>query len=425
MPFKVRWRMFEKLVTTTQGRPENYGLPKPDHHFGEAHPTVSGRILDRISHGTVTPKKNIARLEGDRVHFEDGTSVHADVVIYCTGYKITFPFFDEDFISAPDNHIELFRRVYHPDIDNVFFVALLQPLGAIMPLAEAQGQWIADYLKGEYLLPPKQELLKDIHDDQQAMRKRYVAVQAPHDPGRLRRLPRGPAEGARGGRRARPQGGLRAAGAAAGRRRRGGRRVSAGPVLGRREATKQANRAAILDAARDVFADIGFGAASVRDIIRGTGLAAGTFYNYFPDKESVLAALLEESAVEARARVAAARARATTLREFVEGAYRAYFEYLAEDRATFEMLRRNAGTIREMFDEPAIGAGTEELATDLRAAIDAGLLPEMDTEYMAAAMVGAGVEVGVRMLDRDPPDVDGATAFVTELFLAGIARLPR
>ena len=101
--------------------------------------------------------------------------MHADVVIYCTGYKITFPFFDEDFLAAPDNHIELFRRVFHPEIDNLHFVALLQPLGAIMPLAEAQGQWIADYLKGEYHLPSKDGLMKDIHDDQQAMRKRYVA----------------------------------------------------------------------------------------------------------------------------------------------------------------------------------------------------------------------------------------------------------
>ena len=80
------------------GAPERYGLPKPDHRFGEAHPTVSGRILDRIQHGTVTPKPNIERLEGSRVHFVDGTSVEADVVVYCTGYKITFPFFDQDLI---------------------------------------------------------------------------------------------------------------------------------------------------------------------------------------------------------------------------------------------------------------------------------------------------------------------------------------
>ena len=75
------------------------------------------------------------------------------MVVYCTGYKITFPFFDEDFISAPENHIELYRRVFHPDIANVFFIGLLQPLGAIMPLAEAQGAWVGDYLVGDYALP--------------------------------------------------------------------------------------------------------------------------------------------------------------------------------------------------------------------------------------------------------------------------------
>ena len=76
-------------------RPSSYGLPKPDHRFGEAHPTISGRILDRIQHGAITPKPNIASLDGDNVRFVDGTAVEADVVVYCTGYKITFPFFDE------------------------------------------------------------------------------------------------------------------------------------------------------------------------------------------------------------------------------------------------------------------------------------------------------------------------------------------
>ena len=81
---------------------ENYGLPTPDHKIAEAHPTVSGRILDRLAHGAITPKPNIAELRGDRVAFADGSEVEADVVVYCTGYKVTFPFFDEDFIAAPD-----------------------------------------------------------------------------------------------------------------------------------------------------------------------------------------------------------------------------------------------------------------------------------------------------------------------------------
>ena len=62
VPFKIRQRMIQQLVKSYAGPPERYGLPKPNHRFGEAHPTISGRILDRIQHGTVAPKPNIASL---------------------------------------------------------------------------------------------------------------------------------------------------------------------------------------------------------------------------------------------------------------------------------------------------------------------------------------------------------------------------
>ncbi len=176
IPFRIRQRMIHQVIKTTAGNPERFGLPKPDHKFGEAHPTVSGRILDRIAHGTITPKPNIAALEqASQVRFTDGSTVHADVVVYCTGYKITFPFFDPDFLSAPDNHIELFRRVFHPDMPGLYFIGLLQPLGAIMPLAEAQGEWVGDHLLGDYMLPPPAEVRADIAADQAAMHARYVA----------------------------------------------------------------------------------------------------------------------------------------------------------------------------------------------------------------------------------------------------------
>jgi AcrR family transcriptional regulator len=177
------------------------------------------------------------------------------------------------------------------------------------------------------------------------------------------------------------------------------------PPSGKREQTKAANRQAILDAAMHVFGDLGYGAATVRDIVRRTDLATGTFYNYFPDKESVLRALLEEAATEARVLVRAARRSS---------------EDLESDPLLFEMLRRNAGTIRALYDEPAIGAGTVELAEDLRAGIAAGLVPDLDAEYMARAMVGAAFEIAVLMLDREPVDVDGAVAFISGLFLGGM-----
>jgi dimethylaniline monooxygenase (N-oxide forming) len=174
IPFAVRRRIIEGLLRAYQGKMENYGLPKPDHRFGAAHPTVSADLLNRVAHGEIHPKPNISRLEGDRVRFADGSVEAADVIVYCTGYRVTFPFFDADLISAPDNDLPLYKRTFHPDIDNVFFVGLMQPLGAIMPIAERQGVWIADYLTGRYTLPDAEEIRADMKRERERMFRRYV-----------------------------------------------------------------------------------------------------------------------------------------------------------------------------------------------------------------------------------------------------------
>jgi AcrR family transcriptional regulator len=193
---------------------------------------------------------------------------------------------------------------------------------------------------------------------------------------------------------------------------------------GRRERTKVANRAAILDAARDVFAEHGYDGAAVRHIVGRTALAPGTFYNYFPDKESIFRALVEESIARVRERLREARREARDIEEFVGGAYRAYFEAMADDPTMFQLMRRNAGTIRAMLDDPVLAAGVGELLEDLEAAIERGELPPLDARYMARAMAGAGLEIAMEMFDRPgDPDVGGASAFATALFLGGIERM--
>jgi AcrR family transcriptional regulator len=188
-------------------------------------------------------------------------------------------------------------------------------------------------------------------------------------------------------------------------------------VIGRRERTKAANRAAILAAGREVFAEAGYDAAGVRDIVRRTSLASGTFYNYFPDKDAVFRALVESTAEEARARLRAARREARTPEDFVAGAYRAFFEFIVEDPDRFAFLRRNLEILRTRFGDAVLPASTEELAEDLRAAIEAGHMPPVDVDYCAHTMVAVGLELGARMIERTPPDVDGATRFASVLFL--------
>src|SRR5476649_1413896 len=103
---------------------------------------------------------------------------------------------------------------------------------------------------------------------------------------------------------------------------------------GKREQTKVANRQSILDAAREVFGELGYETATVRDIIRRTGLAAGTFYNYYRSKEEVFAALADDGARRFRPILHAEFLRAKDFESYLRGAIKAYFEFIvAEDAA--------------------------------------------------------------------------------------------
>jgi cation diffusion facilitator CzcD-associated flavoprotein CzcO len=175
MPAWLRWPLARVMIKATTGPMTRYGLKAPDHKFAQAHPTMSSRILDRLAHGAVTPKPNIERLEGKRVYFTDGTSVEADLIVYCTGYKITFPFFDEDLFAAEENQVDLYKHVVDPVTPGLYFIGLIQPLGAIMPIAERQSLLIADHLAGRYALPTAQAMRRDIERKQRKMQERYVA----------------------------------------------------------------------------------------------------------------------------------------------------------------------------------------------------------------------------------------------------------
>src|SRR5262249_44532407 len=154
------------LVWMNVGRMESYGLPKPDHRLLETHPSCSGIFLTRVGNGDIVPKPDIAELMGNHVRFTDGSVVPADVIIYATGYKITFPFFDEQFLSAPANKLPLFRRAIKPGIDNLFFVGLAQPLPTLINFGELQAKWLAELMVGNYVPPPIHEMEASIAHDE-------------------------------------------------------------------------------------------------------------------------------------------------------------------------------------------------------------------------------------------------------------------
>lgn len=174
MPWWLQSILFMPILKLVAGAPQDFGLPKPNHIFLRAHPTISQDIYGRIGSGDVTPRPDIRKLLGDRVEFADGSTDAIDVIIYCTGYKISFPFFDTATLSAPNNDIRLWNHMVKPDIDNLYFVGLFQPIGAVMPMAERQSKLIAAHIDGRLQFPTPTQMQAEIDHDWNSMQRRYV-----------------------------------------------------------------------------------------------------------------------------------------------------------------------------------------------------------------------------------------------------------
>ena len=162
-----------RIAALLSGGLRRYGLPTPPHTPGQSHPVQSDAIRDRLGAGAITVKPGIERLERDRVVFTDGSEAPADLIVWATGYRVKFPFFDPDLISAEGNDLPLFKRMVHPDRPGLFFIGLLQPVGAVMPLAEAQSRLAVKSLTGEYVLPDRQEMVRRMHEDDRRNKRQF------------------------------------------------------------------------------------------------------------------------------------------------------------------------------------------------------------------------------------------------------------
>ena len=198
-----------------------------------------------------------------------------------------------------------------------------------------------------------------------------------------------------------------------------------GERSGRREQNKAENRTALLKAARAVFAEMGSGAASVRDIVRRTDLASGTFYNYFKDKAEIFEAVVGEMTIDLLKRHRLGRGQAQSAEEFFRKHYAVYFDFIVEDPELLAMAQKNFTAIRTLLDKPDVRALALALNEDIRAAIARGVLPNVDVSYLAASLAGVAFEVSVVMVARDPVDPAGATEFATRLMLGGLPHVPR
>lgn len=131
-------------------------LPAFDIRTGKFIPATD--ILHEILAGRVRMRPEIAHVAADHVVFVDGSQAAADVLLFATGYNLALPFLDETVMEIEDRYtIRLYLQVFHPELDNLAFLAMNFAGGAAFPLMEIQARWIARVFSGDLPLPPPAE----------------------------------------------------------------------------------------------------------------------------------------------------------------------------------------------------------------------------------------------------------------------------
>ena len=170
---------------------------------------------------------------------------------------------------------------------------------------------------------------------------------------------------------------------------------------------------------------MGYGAASVRDIVRRTDLASGTFYNYFKDKDEIFEAVVGELTGELLKRHRNGRGKAATAEEFFRRHYAVYFDFIVEDAELLALARRNFTAIRTLLDKPDVRALALALNEDIRAARAAGHPAQCRRLLPGRRDVRHRLRDLDVMVARDPVDPAAATEFATRLMMGGLDHIPR
>jgi cation diffusion facilitator CzcD-associated flavoprotein CzcO len=173
LSIEARRPLLTLMLKLVNGDMTAYGLPKPPYKPGQGPLVATTELLPAIAHGRIEPRSEIARLDGQVATFKDGTCSKADAVIYCTGYEISFPFLSADLGIDPDDAPPLYHLVVPPAHPRLYFIGLLHSMMALMPLAEAQSEWVADLLSGVVTLPPATEMLDMIRRARRRQERRF------------------------------------------------------------------------------------------------------------------------------------------------------------------------------------------------------------------------------------------------------------
>lgn len=137
---------FAGLLKITVGDLTKFGLPKPDHRVLESHPIMNTQLLHHLSHGDAHYRPDINNFDGLTVRFVDGSSEEFDLIVFATGYKVTFPYLDRTHFDWIGKYPDLFLSAFHRKYDNLCVLGLHQTDGGAYEFFAAQADIMSRFI---------------------------------------------------------------------------------------------------------------------------------------------------------------------------------------------------------------------------------------------------------------------------------------
>ena len=159
VPNWLRKKLVVFLIWCAHGSPTKIGLPPVTERV---HATSSGTVVNDIAYRRIEVQHGIDRIDGQTIHFVDGSSGEFDVLVAATGYRIDLPFLSEDIVPTADNRIRLWKRVIPPEWPGLYFVGMMNVVSYSNLWAyEKQVLWLREFLLGNAVTPSVDEMNRD------------------------------------------------------------------------------------------------------------------------------------------------------------------------------------------------------------------------------------------------------------------------
>ena len=147
MPVWSQRLLIRAALKVAVGDYRRYGLPRPDHRIFDHHPTISTEVLHYLKHGRIRPRPDIARFDGGRVTFTDGSSDAYDMIVAATGFHVSYPFLPAALTPVDGPVVKVYGGSMLKDYRHLYLIGWGQPRYGFGPLVTPASRLMARLIR--------------------------------------------------------------------------------------------------------------------------------------------------------------------------------------------------------------------------------------------------------------------------------------